>query len=215
MINFLRHTIIFLLTLTTFVARAEPVKLSTDTYNAEMGVAIIHVNWGRVWKCGKFENAQLEALNFTKTPIDSQDVTVLNLETPSKLNVANKYLAYAFVIQPGQYFLTGFDVKVAHSVTDVAHMNGGKESLIKDGVPLGGMFTVNPGEIVYIGHFGLECGAEPFLWRYFIEDQNDFGKYVEGFRKEFPFVKQVPVQYRIFSTKLFGNPSDLESKTVN
>jgi hypothetical protein len=54
----------------------------------------------------------------------------LELEAPSKLLVDNKFLPYAFIIQPGEYVLTGFDVKVARSVSDVAHIKGSKDSLI-------------------------------------------------------------------------------------
>jgi hypothetical protein len=73
---------------------------------------------------------------------------------------------------------------------------------------------VNPGEIVYVGHFGLDCGAEPFIWRNYIEGRDDFVKYVAGFREMYPFVKHMPVQYRLFSTKLFGNPFTLKDPTV-
>jgi hypothetical protein len=73
---------------------------------------------------------------------------------------------------------------------------------------------VNPGEIVYVGHFGLDCGAEPFLWRNYIQNREDFEGYVAGFREKYPFAKQVPVQYRLFSTQLFGNPFALKDPTV-
>lgn len=175
---------------------------------------MIQVNWGRTWKCGQFENAQLQALTFTKSPVDAPKSVSLDLETPSKLFVDNKFLPYAFVIQPGEYVLTDFDVKIARSVSDVAHIKGSKDNLIKDGKPVGGTFTVNPGEIVYVGHFGLDCGAEPFLWRNYIEGREDFERYVDGFREKFSFVKHVPVQYRLFSTKLFGNPYTLKESTI-
>ncbi len=95
----------------------------------------------------------------------------------------DKYLPYVFVIQPGLYFLTDFDVKVARSVTDVAHIKGAKETLIKEGNPIGGSFKIDPGEIVYIGNFGLDCGAEPFLWRFYIDGRSEFEGYVEGCQK--------------------------------
>jgi hypothetical protein len=79
---------------------------------------------------------------------------------------------------------------------------------------VGGTFTVNPGEIVYVGHFGLDCGAEPFLWRNYIDGRGDFERYVDGFREKFPYVKHVPVQFRLFSTQLFGNPYTLKDPTV-
>jgi hypothetical protein len=214
MFKSLRYAIAILGALPSLVVAAEPVSLSADSYKADLGVLIIQVNWGRTWKCGQFENAQLQALTFTKSTIDTPESVSLDLETPSKLFVDNKFLPYAFVIQPGEYVLTAFDVKVARSVTDVAHINGSKDNLIKDGKPVGGTFTVNPGEIVYVGHFGLDCGAEPFLWRNYIQNREDFEGYVAGFREKYPFAKQVPVQYRLFSTQLFGNPFALKDPTV-
>ena len=213
MFKSLRYAVIFG-ALPTFVAAAEPVSLSESTYKTDIGVLIIQVNWGRAWKCGQFENAQLQALTFTKSPMDTPEPISLELATPSKLFVDNKFLPYAFVIQPGEYVLTAFDVKVARSVTDVAHILGSKENLIKEGKPIGGTFTVNPGEVVYVGHFGLDCGAEPFLWRSYIDGRDDFERYISGFRAKYPFAKQVPAQYRLFSTRLFGHPFALKDPTV-
>lgn len=214
MLKTLWYAIAILGTLPTLVVAAEPVNLSADTYKADLGVLIIQLNWGRVWKCGQFENAQLQALTFTKSPIDTPEPVSLDLETPSKLLADKKFLPYAFVIQPGEYALTDFDVKVARSVTDVAHIKGSKDNLIKDGKPVGGTFTVNPGEIVYVGRFGLDCGAEPFLWRTYIGNREEFEKYIGGFRERFPFVKQVPVQYRLFSTQQLGYPFALKDPTL-
>jgi hypothetical protein len=193
---------------------AEPVTLGPDTYKPDLGVLVIQVNWGRTWKCGRYENAQLEALTFSKTPADSPAPVSIALETPSKLFVDNKFLPYAFVIQPGEYLLSAFDVKVARSVKDVGHFKGAEDSLIVGGKPVGGTFTVGPGEIVYVGHFGLDCGQEPFLWRYYLESREEFEKYVQGFREKFPFVNQLPVQYRLFSTQPFGHPFSLKDPTV-
>ena len=214
MIKSLWYVIATLGMLPTLVTAAEPVSLSANTYKPDLGFLVIQVNWGRTWKCGQFENAQLQALTFTKSPIDSEESATLDLETPSKLFVDNKFLPYTFVVQPGEYVLTAFDVKVARSMTDVAHIKGSKDNLIKDGKPVGGTFTVNPGEIVYVGHFGLDCGAEPFLWRNYIQSREDFERYVAGFREKYPFAKQVPVQYRLFSTDIFGRPFTLKDPTV-
>jgi len=65
--------------------------------------------------------------------------------------------------------LSEFDVKVAGSVTDIAHAHGDPSTLIKDGKATGGTFSVAPGQIVYLGHFGVDCSGEPMLWR------NDLG----------------------------------------
>ena len=210
----LRHALTILALAPSLVLGGEPIGLTEESYKADLAVIIIQMNWGRRWKCGQYENAQLQALTFTKSPIDSAEPVSIELETPSRLFVDNKFLPYAFVVQPGEYVLTAFDVKIARSRTDVAHIKGSKDNLIKDGKPIGGSFTVNPGEIVYVGHFGLDCSAEPFLWRYYIDGRAEFDRYIAGFREKFPFVKQVPVQYRLFSTRLLGNPFSLEDSTV-
>lgn len=215
MLNSLRYTLTTLCMLPTLVVAAEPVNLSEDTYKPDQGVIIVQMNWGRYWKCGQYDNAQLQALTFTKSPVDSPEAVSLELETPSRLFSDNKFLPYAFVIQPGEYVLTAFDVKVARSMMDVGHFRGSKDNLIKEGKPVGGSFTVNPGEIVYVGNFGLDCSAEPFLWRYYLGGGRDeFESYIAGFRQKFPFVKNVPVQFRLFSTQLLGHPYSLQDPTV-
>ena len=73
---------------------------------------------------------------------------------------------------------------------------------------------MNPGEIVYIGSFGLDCGAEPFFWRYYIDRREEFENYIEGFREKFPFLRDAPVQFRLFSTDIFGLPYFLQDPTV-
>jgi len=214
MFGFLRYAFAVTAVLPSLVVAAEPLNLSEGTYRADSGIVITQLNWGRAWKCGQFENAQLQALTFTKSPFDSPESASLELESPSKLFVDNKFLPYAFVVPPGEYALTAFDVKIARSRTDVAHIKGSKDNLIKDGKSVGGSFTVSPGEIVYIGHFGLDCGAEPFLWRYYLDGREEFERYVAAFREKYPFVKHVPVQYRLFSTRLLGAPFSLPESTV-
>lgn len=200
--------------LPSLVIAAEPADLDEATYRADLGVILIQINWGRTWNCGQYENAQLQALTFTKSPADRPNGVSLELETPSRLFVDNEFLSYAYVVQPGDYLLTAFDVKVARSTTEVIHIKGTRDNLIKGGKPVGGSFTVNPGEVVYIGHFGLDCGAEPFLWRYYIEGRSEFERYIEGFRQKYPFVKHVPVQFRLFSTQVLGSPYALDEPVV-
>jgi len=188
--------------------------LTQSTFKANRGVVLLQVNWGRKWPCGKFENAQIEALTFTQWPPAASTPVVLSLETPSRLMVDNSFVPYALVVAPGQYALSGYDVKAAHSKTDVGHFHATTADLIKDGKPLGGTFSVSPGEIVYIGHFGLDCKFNPIPWRYYVEGRDEFERYVSGFRKKFPFAKDTPVQYRLFSTKMLGEEYGLENPTV-
>ena len=193
---------------------AEPIALSENTYKPSLGVIIMQANWGRAWKCGRFENAQLENLTFTKLPIDAPDQVSVELDTPSKLFVDSKFVPYVLVVQPGDYALAAFDVKIARSVSDVAHIKGTKEMLMKDGKAIGGSFTVNAGEVVYVGHFGLDCNAEPFLWRYYIEGRSEFERYVAGFREKYPFMKDSPVTFRLFASDTLGHPYSLTDPIV-
>lgn len=194
---------------------AGPVELSPDNYSTDLAVLIIQVNWGRAWDCGEFENAQLEALTFTRVQADDAQSETLELRTPSKLLVDNTFLPYAYLVRPGEYVLTGFDVKVARSRMDVRHIIGTRDQLIKDNKPVGGSFTAGPGEIVYVGHFGLDCTEKPFLWRFYVVGREEFERYIDGFREKYPFLKDVPVQYRLFSTEIFGNPYSLENPTID
>jgi hypothetical protein len=201
--------------ISTSISAAELIELTSKNY-AEAGeqkaVVIFHVNWGRYWKCAGLDNAQLQALTFSRIQTKeskSSDATI-PIETPSKLVVKDSFVPYVLLIEPGEYALSSFDVKVARSSSDVVHLKGDAANLIKDKKSIGGTFTVAPGEIVYIGHFGLDCAKEPFLWRYYIEGRKDFDRYVAGFRKEFPFVQNKPVQFRLFSTIMFGQAYSLE-----
>ena len=193
---------------------AEPVELSERTFKPEAGIVMFGITWGRTWKCEKYENAQIEALTFRREPLNDSSSPTLELKTPSKLAVSNKFLPQVLVVEPGRYVLTSFDVQVAKSATDVGHLAATEAILVKDGVPTGGWFTVNAGEAVYLGHFGLDCGAEPFLWRYYVQDRKEFEGWVAQFRSKYPFAKQLPAQFRLFETTTLGKPFALADPTV-
>lgn len=203
----------FLALMLTSARAAEPVELSKKTYKPGGSVVTLGINWGRTWKCGSYENAQLQALTFRKAPLSADNPTTLDLKTPSKLFVDNKFLPYAFVVEPGEYILTGFDVKVARSVRDVGHLKGDESNLLNDGKPTAGSFAVGAGEMVYIGHFGLDCGAEPFLWRYHLENRGEFDRWVSQFRDKYPFASDLKSQFRLFATTTLGNPFSPEGPT--
>jgi hypothetical protein len=192
---------------------AEPVELTEKTYAAEgqrRGTILLHVNWGRMWHCGKYENAQLQQLSFSKLPLDPTDKGRNDVRLSGwKLTAGNVYQPYGLLIEPGEYALSEFDVKVAASVTEIGHAHGDRSTLIKDGKAVGGSFSVAPGEIVYIGHFGVDCAGEPILWRTYVEGRQEFDRYVLGFHKRFPFTKDTPVMFRLFATDIFGKPYDL------
>ena len=45
----------------------------------------------------------------------------------------NTFQPYAFVLDAGEYALSGFDLKLAHSLTSILHYKGDPALLIKDG----------------------------------------------------------------------------------
>lgn len=182
------------------VVSAEPVELSEKALiksAGQHGVIVFEVNWGRQWGCAGLDNAQLQALTFSRLP----DGPTLDLKTPSRLFVDDSYKGYALLVEPGEYVLTGFDVKVAKSVRDVGH-------LVAEGQDYG-RFSIAGGEFVYIGHFSLDCSEEAIPWRYYMQSAEDFEQFIQGFKKHYPFVGEVDVEYRLFETDVFGFPYSL------
>jgi hypothetical protein len=189
------------------------VPLSEGTFQefrSSKGTVIIQVNWGRYWKCGPYENAQLQRLAFRRigeggAPSDKD----WELSPSSTLLVKPSFEPYVVLLEPGQYALSGFRFKVAASRSDVKVVDVDSSKLIVDGKPVGGSFALAAGEVVYIGHFGVDCHGEPTPWRFYIDGNQEFARYVEGFHKRFPFAKDVAVTYRLFQTEQFGQPYDL------
>jgi hypothetical protein len=123
---------------------AEPVELTEKAYAAEgqrKGTILLQVNWGRAWNCGKYENAQLQQLSFSKLPLEPAEKVTndVRLSGP-KLLAGNDFQPYALLIEPGEYAISEFDVKIAGSVTDIRHAHGDRSTLIKDGKAVGGTF---------------------------------------------------------------------------
>ena len=159
------------------------------------------------------ENAQLLRLTFTRLPLDASS-PVLSVKTPSRLFVGDRYLPYAYVVDPGTYAITGFEVKIAKSQWFVQHMIGAQADLFENGVPVGGTFEVTANEVVYIGHFALDCTQETIPWRYYLKDRKEYDELVSGFRKYFPFAAALKIRFRLFETSMFGQPFSLPDEPV-
>ena len=190
------------------------VPLSEQSYResgSTKGIVILQVNWGRYWKCGPYENAQLQRLAFRRLreDVESAPDKDWNLSPTSTLLVKPSFVPYVVLLEPGEYALSGYRFKVAASVSDVRVTDGDSSKLIVNGKPVGGSFTVAAGEAIYIGHFGIDCHGEPTPWRFYVDGKQEFNRYVEGFHKRFPFAKDVPVTYRIFQTEHFGQSYEL------
>jgi hypothetical protein len=175
------------------------------------GLVILQVNWGRYWHCGRFENAQLQKLAFQR--LATAEVTTLSedwmLSPTSSLLTKPAFEPYAVFLNPGQYALSSFRLKIASSMTDVRVAEPGPSELIVGGKPLGGSFTIGAGEAIYIGHFGVDCAGEPTPWRFYIDGSREFSSYVDAFHKHFPFTKDVPIVFRLFETSTLGKPYEL------
>jgi len=178
------------------------------------GVVLLDINWGRRWGCGGHENAQLISLAFDKlsaqTLINEAEPTLI-MHSPSRLMVDPVFLNYAFSLEPGEYALSAFSIKVANSVKKVGFLTAQRSELYKNGKPIGGSFTVKPGESVFIGNFYLDCAYAPTLWRYYTEGRTNFDSQVEEYRNTFPFLDLSDVKYRLFKTKEFGKDYELGS----
>lgn len=198
---------IFILSASTVFADFD--KLTEKSYEAprtDKAVVIFGVNWSRQWGCAGLDNAQLQNLTFSRIDHASGDLgrEKIVLNTPAKLFSKNTSESYAIVVNPGEYALTGFDIKIAKSSSDVSHIKAKNEDLFENGKPIGGTFTVNVGEIVYIGDFGLDCtGGKPIPWRYYVKKE-DFERYVAGFKEKYKFIADKEVIYRLFQTDKFG-----------
>jgi hypothetical protein len=206
------------LALVTSALAAAPVairEVTKKTYQpgiAENAVVVFDVNWGRLWNCGGYENAELMKLEFdriTGTPKAADAKADLIVEGPPRLLRNQQFLNYAFILPPGEYVLSGISIKVARSMRDVGYLNSKRSDLIKGGKPDGGTFTVTAGEIVFIGNFFLDCQTGPMLWRYYPEKKEDFQSQIAEYRSKYPFLEAQRFRFRLLRSKYFGLDYDL------
>ena len=184
----------------------------TESANTK-GVVLVSANWGRQWKCGRFENAQLKKLSFDKSSSGKEGndaIPDLVLEDGSLLPASPRFINYAYLAEPGEYLLSAFSVKAAQSVSNVGYFKAARSDLIKDGKSKAGSFTVSAGEIVYIGHFSLDCAQDPIPWRYYPSDRGDFKQFLSGIKKEFDALDVEKVKFRLFDTSTMGQPFTLQ-----
>ena len=180
----------------------------------KLGVVLFDVRWGRQWKCGKYENAQLVSFSFDKIPLAEKPDDApadLTIGTMSLLAVSPKFESYALLVPPGEYALSEFKIKTAQSVADVGYWVASRSHLIKDGKPLGGKFSVEPGETVYIGNFALDCFYEnPTLWRYYSKGHDGFKQQLSDYKAKYQFLDLTNVTFRLFETNTIGKSYELK-----
>lgn len=119
------------------------------------------------------------------------------------------FINYAYSLEPGEYAVSAFSIKVADSMSKVGFLTAQRDKLYAGGKPIGGTFTVKPGETVFIGNFYLDCAYGPTLWRYYSDGKEAFDAQVKEYAKRFPFLELNDVQFRLFKTKVFGNDYEL------
>lgn len=193
----------------------ESVMLTRDSYlNSKLqnGVVLLDVNWNRWWGCGTHENAQLVSFAFDKLPlksINNETEPTLVLQGPSRLTAEPGFLHYAYALEPGTYALSFFSIKVADSMSKIGFFTVPREKLFSEEEPLGGTFTVKPGEVVFIGNFYLDCAYGPILWRYHPVGEVGFKAQMDAFARQFPYLELDDARFRLFETKDFGNDYEL------
>jgi hypothetical protein len=212
-----RISLIILATLLLTISNlTEAAKLKQRAYSKQsetMGVILMHVNWGRQWSCANYQNAQLVSLQFEKTSLARQGKnknTEIQLKTPSRLSVNPVDLPYGFLVEPGTYAFTSWSIKAARSMKDVGYLKASHEELVDDTKYLGGTVNVEAGEVIYIGHFDLDCAYSPVPWRYYAEGKESFENQKAEYRKEFKFLRNEEIKYRLLETTNYGRAYILE-----
>jgi hypothetical protein len=169
---------------------------------------LLHIDWARKWGCIASENAQIQELEFTRMISDGSGglkPTDLTLTFKNGLLTNNGFQGYALLLDPGIYALSGVELKKE----SVRRYKLGADQLIKEGKAVGGSFDVAAGEIVYIGHFAVDCGPEAMVWRFYINGRAAWERYLVDVHKQLPYTKDAPVAYRLFATESFGFPYSL------
>src|SRR5688500_11242545 len=183
-------------------------EVTAESYktNTNKGLVVLSALWGRAWKCGKFENGQLRSFGFDRLPSHntSDDATADVVVQGSPFYGGGPAINYVLALDPGEYALATFAVKVASSATDVQIASVGRARLFEGGRPIGGTFLVHAGELVYIGHFGLDCYKEPTIWRYYMEGREAFDHYKRVIKTQYPFLDVDAMRFRLFKTAHLG-----------
>jgi hypothetical protein len=114
----------------TFAGQPQP--LDARVYAKELpaaGIVTFSVNWGRKWGCAGAENAQLQRLAFSRLPVDTVSA-VLDLKTPSKLFVDDRFISCSYVLEPGTYATPHSDLERRPSYVIVSFLNSSANSTI-------------------------------------------------------------------------------------
>lgn len=199
----------------TVLGAEEATAASFSASKQSKGLVLFDVYWSRVWKCGRYENAQLRALVFERGPLNdapaaSPSVTSLSLENPSRLAPPKHFVPYAFLVEPGEYHLTAFEVGFSQSMSKVGAIKPSRAEIVSAGRSKLGSFKVAAGEVVYVGNWGVDCYRAPIPWRFYTQGKADFAEHLEQYKAKYPFVDTASVIYRLFETTELGEGYELK-----
>jgi hypothetical protein len=194
---------------TSFGALSRPkqeVTAESYEYGKTKGLVVLSAIWGRTWKCAQFENGQLRSFGFDRLPsrTTADDATPDVLIEDSPPYTERHPVNYVLALEPGEYGLATFTIKVASSVTDMKIVSVGRARLSEGRKQIGGTFNVKAGELVYIGHFGLDCYKEATIWRYYPEGREGFDSYKKVIKMQYSFLDVDNMQFRLFETSVLG-----------
>jgi hypothetical protein len=206
----------------TFVLPKPQQQMTEDSYKNKLkGFVVLSVLWKRYWGCGAFENAQLRSFGFDRMPLqtNADDKPDDLLIEGSRLYAEPRPVDYVLAVEPGEYALANYVVKIALSSSSVGYGGKTRSKLYHDDTvppsisqtykPIGGTFDVKAGEVVYIGHFGVDCYREPIIWRYYVEDRDGFEAFRKTIKAQYPYLDVNAMQYRLFKTSTFGSDYSL------
>jgi hypothetical protein len=183
-------------------------KRNYQKHGAEKAVLLVNIDWSRIWGCGTTEYAQLRNLEFERVvePLGLvKDGAKISLSGGGMLSSIPE--GYQLMVEPGDYALVGAEIRLSEGF----RKGGGtlkmdKETLVENGKPLGGGFTVNQGKIVYIGDFALDCQEGPIPWRYYLTKAEGFPEFVDYLLDRYPYLDSSAIEFRLFESKYFSQP---------
>jgi|CXWL01.1.fsa_nt_gi hypothetical protein len=165
------------------------------------GLVLLSVNWNSRASCGGFEDARLASFSFDLGADARGDDAAGDLVVDGARAGTVDYVHSA---APGRYALSGFDIRVSKAERDSGGFKARRSRLIANGIPAGGSFEVRAGEMVYVGHFSVECRKQPTLWRTFPDGPAEFQEYLGRIKSRFPALETGKVQFRPMMTAQFG-----------
>src|SRR5690242_859581 len=108
-------------------------EVTAESYrnDTQKGLVVVSAMWGRTWKCAQFENGQLRSFGFDRWPSQiTSDTAMADVFIEGSAFSGERPAAnYVLALEPGEYALATFAIKVASSATDVKIASVGRARL--------------------------------------------------------------------------------------